>query len=159
MTWTTRSRKSPAVKLLLTWRDVRNLLEPNLSLAGLGKRYGLSANEGKGAFPHSSNKCLGTLKNSTSLPPEDSPEWYNDLTGVNTPLSEIRQALEEFERLRLTSRYHYLILYLKKDVSVLAYGFWNLWSEWKERGINVVITRTFTVSKVSIPYPMRALYN
>ena len=57
MVWKEPGRKTRP-QLLLTWRDVRLLVEPNIGLAGLGQRYGLSEDEGKGLFPHSSNNSL-----------------------------------------------------------------------------------------------------
>lgn len=134
--------------MYLTWRDVRNLVEPSLNLGGLGRRYGIGDKDGKGVFPHSSNRCLWTLKNKTSLPPEDSPDWFNELSGQNLPLAEIRQALEDYQQGGFRCRYDYLAHYLSLDVNTLNFGFWHLWSEWKSRGINLVVSRLFTVSKV-----------
>ena len=148
MTWTRRLNKKPCSTMYLTFRDVRNLVEPSLSLAGLGRRYGIQDNEGKGTFPHSSNRCLWTLKTTCSLPPEDSPDWFNDLSGQKIPLPEIRQALEAFQRGGFSNRYDYLSHYLRLDVNTLNFGFWNIWSDWKSRGINLVVSRLFTISKV-----------
>lgn len=142
-------RKSPDAKFL-TFRDVRNLVEPNLNLRNLGRRYGLADDIGKGVFPHSSNRCIWTLKNACSLPPEDSPEWFDDLSGKKIPVSEIQRALQDFQSGRFNTRYEYLVCYLAKDVSTLNFGFWHLWTEWKERGVNLVVARLFTLSKVTI---------
>ena len=134
--------------MYLTFRDVRNLVEPSLNLRGLGRRYGIGDTDGKGVFPHSSNRCLGTLKTARSLPPEDSSDWFDDLSGATLPLTEIRQALADYQRGGFTSRYYYLSHYLGLDVNTLNFGFWHLWADWKSRGINLVVSRLFTVSKV-----------
>ena len=149
MTWTRVVYKTRNT-MFLTFRDVRNLVEPSLNLRNLGRRYGLADNDGKGVFPHSSNRCLWTLKNVCSLPAEDSPQWFDDLSGARTPVSEIRQALQDFQSGGFNTRYEYLVSYLAKDVSTLNFGFWHLWNEWKERGVNLVVARLFTLSKVDI---------
>ena len=53
-------------KCYLTARDVRQLVEPNLSLARLGERYWLDGDGGKELFPHSSNSCLWALRNTST---------------------------------------------------------------------------------------------
>jgi len=149
MTWT-RTYRGNRSTLFLTFRDVQNLVEPSLNLRNLGRRYGLDENEGKGVFPHSTNHCLWTLKNACSLPDEDSPQWFDDLSGTRIPVSDIRQALQDFQSGGFTNRYEYLVSYLSKDVSTLNFGFWHLWGEWKKRGVNLVVARLFTLSKVTI---------
>lgn len=109
--WTRKDKVKS--KVYLTCRDVRQLVEPTISLDGLGKRYGLDGEGGKGLFPHSSNACLWTLQNTSALPDEMSPEWRNDLSGVRPSIDDIRRSLREFEERGYGSRYEYLLCYLQ----------------------------------------------
>ena len=100
-------------KLLITMRDVRNLVEPTISLGNLGKRYGVSGcEESKGLFPHSSNTSIHKLRASTELPSVDSPEWDN-LLGGRPNDTEIQVAHADFQRHGYANRYEYLLGYLK----------------------------------------------
>ena len=116
-------------KVYLTCRDVRQLVEPTISLEGLGKRYGLDGEGGKGLFPHSSNACLWTLQNTSTLPDEMSPEWRNDFSGARPSTEDIQRSLREFEERGYGSRYEYLLCYLQvtsRDVEVFfKYQFIN----------------------------------
>ena len=112
MSWTLKEKNSRS-QGFLTWRDVRQLLEPNLSLEGLGQRYRLSQDEGKGLFPHSWNNSL--WKHTTILPPEESLAWRNDLTGTRPSLEAIRQAHHEFHTRGFANVYDYLCYYLQVD--------------------------------------------
>ena len=111
LTWTSFCKAKS--KCYLSARDVRQLVEPNLSLARLGERYGLDGDGGKGLFPNSSNLCLWALRNTSTLPDELSSEWRNDLTGTRPPLEDIRRSLREFEEQGYGSRYEYLQRYLQ----------------------------------------------
>ena len=107
LTWTSFCKAKS--KCYLSARDVRQLVEPNLSLARLGERYGLDGDGGKGLFPNSSNLCLWALRNTSTLPDELSSEWRNDLTGTRPPLEDIRRSLREFEK----QGFEYLQRYLQ----------------------------------------------
>ena len=114
MSWTSTERNLMS-QGLWTCRDVRQLLEPNLSLEGLGQRYGLSQDEGKGLFPHSWNNSLWKLKHTTILPSEESLAWRNDLTGTRPSLEAIHQAHHEFHTRGFANVYDYLCYYLQVD--------------------------------------------
>ena len=58
--------KSRRSRIYLTWKDVRNLVEPSIGLGGLGRRYGLADEMGKGLFPHSSNSSLWYVRSAKS---------------------------------------------------------------------------------------------
>ena len=40
------------------------------------------------------------------------------------------------------------IFFLQKDVDVLNYCFWKIWADWKDRDLNLILLRTFTLSQV-----------
>ena len=73
MKWKETGISRPTI--YLTWRDVRQLVEPGIGLGGLGRRYGLGSEEGKGLFPHSGNNNIRKLHLSFSLPNHESEEW------------------------------------------------------------------------------------
>ena len=114
MMWKETGKSRPTI--YLTWRDVRQLVEPGIGLGGLGRRYGLGSEEGKGLFPHSGNNNIRKLHLSFSLPNHESEEWTNSL-GRNRPThEEIESAHEEFRRIGAVNRYQYLVYYLKVSV-------------------------------------------
>ena len=112
MSWTSREGKTRS-QVFLTWRDVRQLLEPNLSLAMLGQRYGLNESQGKGLFPHSWSDSIYKLKTTKTLPPADSSAWYSSLSGKRPSLEDIQKAGEEYINGGFQNCYEYLCHYLQ----------------------------------------------
>ena len=123
----------------LTMKDVRNLEEPNVNLATLGKKYNLD--EAKGLFPHSLSTGVQDLKETLHLPPANSSAWYNLLSNSSPNDAEIEQAHIDFQQCSAKNLYQYALHYLEKDVLVLFKVFFEILKAWNLSGVNIVLAR------------------
>ena len=76
-------------------KDIRNLEEPNVNLATLGKKYNLDV--AKGLFPHSLSTGVRDLNETDCLPAVNSSAWYNLLSNSSPKYEEIEQAHMDFQ--------------------------------------------------------------
>lgn len=123
----------------LTMKDIRNLEEPNVNLATLGKKYNLDV--AKGLFPHSLSTGVQDLKETDRLPTVNSSAWYNLLSNSSPNDEEIEQAHIDFQHCSAENLYEYALHYLEKDVLVLFKVFFEILKAWNVSGVNIVLAR------------------
>ena len=139
-------RKEKKSKILLTFKDARSLQEPNINLATLGKKFNLDVT--KGLFPHALSVSIQNLKQTTHLPPPTSSSWFNILSNSTPSETDINQAHLDFENCGAHNLYEYAIAYLCRDTQVLFQVFLQMLEAWNQAGVNIILTRQFTISSV-----------
>ena len=135
----TKWLQETACPISLTMKDVRNLEEPNVNLATLGKKYNLEIS--KGLFPHAISDGIVTLKETKCLPSKESEIWYNILSHSKPSDQDIEQAHADFEECSAQNLYDYAKSYLCRDVEVLFNVFFKILEAWKLSGVNIVLAR------------------
>ena len=139
-------RQEKKCKILLTFKDARSLQEPNINLATLGKKFNIDVS--KGLFPHAVSVSVQNLKQTTQLPPAASTSWFNILSNSKPSDTDIQQAHCDFENCGARNLYEYAISYLARDTQVLFQVFLQMLEAWNQAGVNIILSRQFTISSV-----------
>ena len=137
-------KKEQKCPMRITFKDARNLQEPNVSLAVLGQKYGLETQ--KGLFPHSLSVSVSKLKTTKHLPPPESLAWFNILSNDRPSVEDIHQAHQDCRNSAATNLYQYAVSYLIKDCEVLFHIFLKMMTSWQSLGIFLFLHRKFTIS-------------
>ena len=125
--------------IFLTFKDVKYLLEPNVSLATLGKIYNLQVE--KGLFPHAISLSVEKLKNTQHLPQYEAEAWFNVLTNSKPSRQAVEQSHQDFYESRSTNLYQYCEKYLHRDCKVLFQSFMCMLEDWNRTGVNLILAR------------------
>ena len=125
--------------IFLTFKDVKHLQEPNVSLATLGKIYNLEVE--KGLFPHALSLSIENLKNTLQLPPYEADAWFNVLTNSKPSRQAVEQAHQDFSESSSNNLYQYCVKYLHLDCEVLFQSFMCMLEDWNRAGVNLILAR------------------
>jgi hypothetical protein len=92
-------------------KDIRNLVDANMSLDKIGKLFNLKVS--KLCFPYEKATSIKTLKTITSFHPNDNLFWRDTFSSKETPLETRLEAQVIFNTQRFKNLYQYSNYYLK----------------------------------------------
>lgn len=142
-----KSKKKNDFLMSLYFKDIRNLVAPNLSLDKVGKMFNLSVS--KLSFPYEQSTSIQRLKTLDSLFPYDESFWVDNFSSKHISLEERIHAQTLFTTKGFLNVYEYSTYYLIQDVMLLHDITLTLFHTYLRDSINIYIRRNFSISNLA----------
>ena len=130
-------------------RDLRGIC-PFGTLSDLGTQYNLPIS--KLSFPYGFLQSTTLLKSITPYNITDSQYdkyWKDSLYGTQTSVSEQQLIISDFRDSKCTTLFHYMLVYLKRDVILLHTLVSSVLESYQSIGFNFILANKFTLSSIS----------
>ena len=130
-------------------RDLRGIC-PFGTLSDLGTQYNLPIS--KLSFPYGFLQSTTLLKSITPNNITNSQYdkyWKDTLYGTQTSVSEQQLIISDFRDSKCTTLFHYMLVYLKRDVILLHTLVNSVLESYQSIGFNFILANKFTLSSIS----------